>query len=48
MAPGRAARGTQPKDGDYFVEMTVTFGGDVDMTTTPLGLTLKTDEFPRD
>ncbi|MFE1286977.1 Uma2 family endonuclease [Streptomyces sp. NPDC058751] len=39
---------TQPKDGDYTCETTVTFGADLDMTTTPLGLTLKTDEFPRD
>ncbi|MGJ5755048.1 Uma2 family endonuclease [Streptomyces puniciscabiei] len=39
---------TQPKDGDYVSELTVTFGTDVDMTTTALGLTLKTDEFPRD
>lgn len=27
---------------------TVAFGAEVDMTTTLLGLTLKTDEFPRD
>ncbi|MFE7271313.1 Uma2 family endonuclease [Streptomyces sp. NPDC057623] len=39
---------TQPKDGEYITETSVTFGGDVDMTTTLLGLTLKTDEFPRD
>ncbi|MFF9277831.1 Uma2 family endonuclease [Streptomyces griseosporeus] len=39
---------TQPKDGDYVSELTVTFGTDVDMTTTHLGLTLRTDEFPRD
>ncbi|MEU9452110.1 Uma2 family endonuclease [Streptomyces sp. NPDC048277] len=39
---------TQPKDGDYITETTVTFGGDVDLTVTDLGLTLKTDEFPRD
>ncbi|AOR33658.1 hypothetical protein BFF78_23640 [Streptomyces fodineus] len=39
---------TQPKDGEYVSELTVTFGADIDMTTTPLGLTLKTDEFPRD
>jgi Uma2 family endonuclease len=38
---------TQPKDGEYVTERTVSFGGDVDLTTT-LGLTLKTDEFPRD
>jgi Uma2 family endonuclease len=39
---------TQPKDGDYISELTVLFGADIDMTTTRLGLTLKTDEFPRD
>jgi len=39
---------TQPKDGDYITETTVTFGGEVDMSTTHIGLTLKTDEFPRD
>ncbi|MFB7501691.1 Uma2 family endonuclease [Streptomyces sp. NPDC056161] len=39
---------TQPKDGEYVSELTVSFGADVDMTTTPLGLTLTTDEFPRD
>ncbi|MGW7369782.1 Uma2 family endonuclease [Streptomyces sp. NPDC054841] len=39
---------TQPKDGDYVVEMTVAFGADVDLTNTPVGLTLSTDEFPRD
>jgi Uma2 family endonuclease len=39
---------TQPKDGDYVSELTVLFGADVDMTTTDLGLTLKTEEFPRD
>ena len=39
---------TQPKDGEYVSELSVTFGTDVDMTSTVLGLTLKTDEFPRD
>lgn len=39
---------TQPKDGDYLTETTVTFGGDVDLTLTDIGLTLSTDEFPRD
>ncbi|MGW2718193.1 Uma2 family endonuclease [Streptomyces sp. NPDC001492] len=39
---------TQPKDGEYVVELSVAFGGDVDMTTTLVGLTLKTEEFPRD
>lgn len=39
---------TQPKDGEYLTELSVAFGADVDMTTTLLGLTLTTDEFPRD
>ncbi|MFE0518582.1 Uma2 family endonuclease [Streptomyces sp. NPDC058954] len=39
---------TQPKDGDYVTETTVGFGGAVDLTVTDVGLTLKTDEFPRD
>ncbi|GAA3844761.1 Uma2 family endonuclease [Streptomyces coacervatus] len=39
---------TQPNDGEYLTELSVTFGADVDMTTTHLGLTLKTDDFPRD
>ncbi|GAA2270717.1 hypothetical protein GCM10010145_01470 [Streptomyces ruber] len=37
-----------PKDGDYATETIVTFGDDVDLTGTVVGLTLKTDEFPRD
>ncbi|MCF3132851.1 Uma2 family endonuclease [Streptomyces olivochromogenes] len=39
---------TQPKEGDYEIETTVPFGSDVDLTNTVVGLTLKTDEFPRD
>ncbi|MGV9450142.1 Uma2 family endonuclease [Streptomyces sp. NPDC003635] len=39
---------TQPKDGEYVAEFSIAFGADLDMTTTPLGLTLKTDGFPRD
>ena len=39
---------TQPKDGEYLTELSVIFGLDIDMTATPLDLTLKTDEFPRD
>ncbi|MEU9053831.1 Uma2 family endonuclease [Streptomyces sp. NPDC048384] len=39
---------TEPKDGDYRSELRVEYGTDVDMTTTPLGLTLNTDDFPRD
>ncbi|MFB8777058.1 Uma2 family endonuclease [Streptomyces broussonetiae] len=39
---------TDPKDGDYTTMTTVTFGTDVDLTQTPLNLTLKTAGFPRD
>ncbi|KQW16773.1 Uma2 family endonuclease [Streptomyces sp. Root369] len=39
---------TQPKDGDYVSDLSITYGGDVDMTATPLNLTLKSDKFPRD
>jgi len=39
---------TQPKGGDYATQTRVSFGGDLDLTGTVVGLTLKTDEFPRD
>lgn len=45
---GRCHLFTQPKDGEYVSELSVDFGVDIDLTTTPVGLTLKTDEFPRD
>ncbi|MEV5985913.1 Uma2 family endonuclease [Streptomyces sp. NPDC052051] len=45
---GRCHLFTQPKNGDYLTELLVAFGADVGMTTTPLGLVLKTDGFPRD
>lgn len=45
---GRCHIYTDPKGSDYEVETRVAFGKDVDLTATPLGLTLKTDEFPRD
>ncbi|GAA3372696.1 Uma2 family endonuclease [Streptomyces sannanensis] len=38
---------TQPKDGDYLSELTITFGADIDMTGTVVGLTLVTGTFPR-
>ena len=38
---------TQPKDGEYVSELSVAFGAEVDMTTTPLGLTVASGEFPR-
>ncbi|AVH56390.1 MULTISPECIES: Uma2 family endonuclease [Streptomyces] len=39
---------TQPKDGDYTTETKIAFGDPVDLTDQVVGLTLKTDEFPRD
>ncbi|MGD1219837.1 Uma2 family endonuclease [Streptomyces krungchingensis] len=45
---GKCRLFTQPKAGDYLTETTVAFGGDVDMTNTLVGLTLRTGEFPRD
>lgn len=44
---GKCRLFTQPKDGDYASELSVTYGGDVDMTTTLLGFDLPTDKFPR-
>ncbi|WP_406731587.1 Uma2 family endonuclease [Streptomyces sp. NBC_01794] len=45
---GKCLLHTQPKDGDYMTETKVAFGQPVDLTGTPLGLTLTTGEFPRD
>jgi len=45
---GRCHLFAQPKNGEYISELSIAFGADVDMTTTPLGLTLKTGDFPRD
>jgi hypothetical protein len=45
---GRCTVHTEPKDGEYQCELRVDYGTDVDLTTTPLGFTLKTYDFPRD
>ncbi|MFJ8349934.1 Uma2 family endonuclease [Streptomyces sp. NPDC094153] len=45
---GRCRVYTQPKGDDYAIDTKVEFGSDVDLTYTPVGLTLRTDEFPRD
>ncbi|WP_406476447.1 Uma2 family endonuclease [Streptomyces sp. NBC_01615] len=45
---GRCHIFTHPKDGDYATETKIAFGDAVDLTDTVVGLTLKTDEFPRD
>ncbi|MFJ6570027.1 Uma2 family endonuclease [Streptomyces sp. NPDC091292] len=39
---------TEPKDGDYTVETTVSFGRDIDLGAPLEGLTLATADFPRD
>ncbi|GGT20850.1 hypothetical protein GCM10010271_25030 [Streptomyces kurssanovii] len=39
---------TGPKEGDYTTETAVVFGTDLDLTDTPVGLTLTTADFPRE
>ncbi|MFF0780812.1 Uma2 family endonuclease [Streptomyces sp. NPDC003720] len=39
---------THPKDGRYALEVKADFGEELDLTGTPVGLVLKTGEFPRD
>jgi Uma2 family endonuclease len=39
---------TLPKDGTYHSSVRFGFGEDIDLTGTPVGLVLKTGEFPRD
>jgi len=39
---------TLPKDGEYRSNLTLGFGDPVDLTRTPVGLKLTTDEFPRE
>lgn len=45
---GRCFLYTHPKNGEYATETKLSFGDDVDLSDTVVGLTLKTDEFPRD
>lgn len=45
---GRCHVYVHPKDGDYATETKIPFGDDVDLTGTVVGLTLSTEEFPRD
>ncbi|MFE3825856.1 Uma2 family endonuclease [Streptomyces sp. NPDC059092] len=44
---GRCRVYTDPKDDEYATELTVLFGTAIDLSTTPLGLILETDKFPR-
>ncbi|MEU1706486.1 Uma2 family endonuclease [Streptomyces sp. NPDC005706] len=39
---------THPRDGKYALEVKADFGEELDLTGTPIGLVLKTDEFPRE
>ncbi|MFF1484471.1 hypothetical protein ACIGZH_20580 [Streptomyces sp. NPDC058319] len=39
---------TLPEDGGYRGGLSLGFGDDIDLTGTPVGLVLRTDEFPRD
>jgi Uma2 family endonuclease len=45
---GRCHVYLEPKAADYQIETTVSFGTDIDLTGTVVGLVLKTDDFPRD
>ncbi|MFI9721404.1 Uma2 family endonuclease [Streptomyces sp. NPDC052396] len=45
---GRCHLHTDPKEGEYTSELTVTFGHPIDLTQTPAGITLATEDFPRD
>lgn len=45
---GRCRVFTAPQDGDYKSDLTVTYGMPIDLTHTVVGLTLSTEEFPRD
>jgi Uma2 family endonuclease len=45
---GKCRLYTHPKDGDYATETKVSFGDEVDLSGTVVGLTLETHAFPRD
>ncbi|MDI3388143.1 Uma2 family endonuclease [Streptomyces sp. B-S-A8] len=45
---GRCHICTRPKNGEYRTESKADFGDKVDLTHTPLGLTIDTAKFPRD
>ncbi|WP_433857851.1 Uma2 family endonuclease [Streptomyces kronopolitis] len=45
---GRCRVFTHPQDGDYKIDLTVAYGLPVDLTDTVVGLTLSTEDFPRD
>ncbi|MBA2949740.1 Uma2 family endonuclease [Streptomyces himalayensis] len=39
---------TRPKDGRYRADLTFDFGDEIDLTDTPVGIKLATNEFPRE
>lgn len=39
---------TRPRDGKYRTALTFDFGDEIDLTGTPVGINLRTDEFPRE
>lgn len=45
---GRCRVFTHPQDGDYKIDLTVTYGLPVDLTDTVVGITLSTEDLPRD
>ncbi|MEU5301235.1 Uma2 family endonuclease [Streptomyces noursei] len=45
---GRCRVFTNPKDGEYEGDITVPYGEPIDLTDTVLGMTLQTEDFPRD
>ncbi|NEB95707.1 Uma2 family endonuclease [Streptomyces bauhiniae] len=45
---GRCHAYSKPKKDEYTVRLTVAFGGDLDLSGTPVDLLLKTHDFPRD
>ncbi|MEV0369925.1 Uma2 family endonuclease [Streptomyces sp. NPDC050636] len=45
---GRCRVFTHPQDGEYKVDTTLAYGEPIDLKDTVVGLTLSTDEFPRD
>ncbi|MFE6688680.1 Uma2 family endonuclease [Streptomyces sp. NPDC057743] len=45
---GRCRVFSHPQDGEYKRDLTVTYGESINLTDTPLGMTLSTADFPRD
>ncbi|MCK7622957.1 hypothetical protein MUU72_07575 [Streptomyces sp. RS10V-4] len=39
---------THPQDGEYKRDLTVAYGEPLDLTDTPLGMTIETEHFPHD